>query len=176
MESPEEKEKDVLVAQGTVEAKDELNDIESEDESVNDILEEEKEVKETNYKQWYDLRPKLVVKEAMAKDCHDLFGHPVVVITIFVIGMLVLLWGLWNIMSYMFGKTTSLTYLWWQSTLVFFFITVMGIVIPYRFRFGATLYGVITVLLIVEYIVLFLAFPVPNPSKEELLAIKSISE
>ena len=138
--------------------------------------EEPKETEESKYKQWYDLRSKLENKEAIAKDCHDLFGHPVVVITIFVIGMLVLLWGLWNIFSYMTGKTTSLTYLWWQSTLVFFFITVMGIVIPYRFRFGATLYGVITVLLIAEYIVLFLAFPVPNPSKEELLAIKSISE
>lgn len=168
MESSEDKEKDVSVVQAT-------EDIEAKDESI-ESKEEEKEKEETNYKQWYDLRPKLVVKEAMAKDCHDLFAEPVVVITIFVIGMLVLLWGLWNIMSYMMGKTTSLTYLWWQSTLVFFFITVMGIVIPYRFRFGATLYGVITVLLIVEYIVLFLAFPVPNPSKEELLAIKSISE
>jgi hypothetical protein len=168
----ESKEKD----ESKVEAKEELL-VEAKDDLVEAKEEDLVQAKEeSKYKEWYDLRPKLHLKEEIAKDCHDLFGHPVVVITIFVVGMLVLLWGLWNIMQYMTGKTTSLTYLWWQSTIVFFFITVMGIVIPYRFRFGATLYGVITVLLIVEYIVLFLAFPVPNPSKEEMLAIKSVSE
>jgi len=150
--------------------------IEEEEEDNKEEKVEETKQEDSKYKEWYDLRPKLSLKEEQAKDCHDLFAEPVVVISIFVIGMLVLLWGLWNIVKYMMGKTTSLTYLWWQSTLVFFFITVMGIVIPYRFRFGTTLYGVITVLLIVEYVVLFLAFPVPNPSKEEMLAIKSVSE
>lgn len=111
------------------------------------------------------------------KECHYIFAHPFVTITIFIFGFLLLSVGLYNLVRYMTVKEPgSINRLYMQTTIVFFAITIMGFLIPGRYRFGYTLYGILTLFLILQYAIFFLCFQPPQASQKHLEAIEYVAD
>lgn len=128
--------------------------------------------------EFWDLRHK--VKNCDPKetthDCMECLGNPIVVILIFTVGLIIMCYGLWAMYEYMSGHTKNISKLWFVTMVLFLCITLTGIVIPYRFRFGYTLYGLLTFLLIFQYVVFLCAFPSAYPSPEQMEAVVLVSE
>jgi hypothetical protein len=101
-----------------------------------------------------------------------LLGHPVVVVVIFVIGLVIFMWGLWAAASYLSGRDPTLGYVWWQTSVSFVVITLIAFGLPYRLRFGCNLYGVILLLLLVEWALMSICFPIAWITAEHVATIR----
>jgi len=109
-----------------------------------------------------DLRHRVHEPDARERrrDCPDVVGEPVVVIVVFVLAMLVFLWGLFAAASYLAGRDRNLSLVWWQTSVTFVVITLIAFCVPFRLRFSGSLYGIAFVMLIVEWAVFQICFPV----------------
>lgn len=123
---------------------------------------------------WWDLRACIHEADELERrrDCADLLGHPIVVGLVFALGMLVFFWGLWAAASYLAGREGMLGLVWWQSSVAFVFVTVIAFGLPYRLRFGCNLYGVIFVLLLVEWAILSACFPIARVTAEHVETVR----
>jgi len=123
-----------------------------------------------------DLRSKVKHpdKRELTRDCADVFAHPIIMIIVFILGFLVFAWGIWSAASYLSGFDKNLRLLWWQTSVAFVFITIIAFAIPYRFRFGFNLYGLIFWLLLVEYAIFVICFPITWFTADHLESIEYI--
>jgi hypothetical protein len=108
------------------------------------------------------------------RDCPDLAGHPAVVAVVFVIGLIVFLWGLWAAARYMAGNDPSLGIVWWQTSVTFVVITLIAFGLPFRLRFGCNLYGAIFLLLLSEWAILSICFPVARITAQHIATLQRI--
>jgi hypothetical protein len=106
------------------------------------------------------------------RDCSDLAGNPVVVVLVFFVGLIVFLWGLWSAASYLAGRDRNLGLVWWQSSVAFVCVTLIAFCLPYRLRFAFNLYGIIFVMLIVEWGLFAVCFPISWISAEQIDTVR----
>jgi hypothetical protein len=119
-----------------------------------------------------DLRDDVLPRDAKDRDrdCVTLLAHPAVVVTIFVLGMIVVFWGLILVHRYLSGQDSRakfLGWIWWQTNLMFVMITVLAFGLPFRLRFTTNLYGILFVTLILTYAALMISFPPINPPPDD---------
>jgi hypothetical protein len=151
------------------------------DEKIDKVKNQEADTTTTN-KTWFhsglwDLRDKtLCDADERALDCHPLFTHPVIVVIIFTIGIILLLAGAWAMINYALGRYQSITGVWRISVMVFVMVTLLGIMLPYRLRFAYNCYGLLMILLLIEYAMFLCLFPIQFPSDEHVEAANYLKD
>lgn len=109
-----------------------------------------------------------------APDCPEFLGEPVVVVTTFAIGLVTFLWGLMAAFRYWYTGDQNMGRVWWQMSVAIMLLTLMSLVLPPRLRFGYTLYGLMSTILILQYAIFAFAFPLVLPSSDDLAAIRKL--
>lgn len=118
-----------------------------------------------------DLRPEVQKRslQTVTKDCPDLIGHPLAVFSIVLVGLLLLIWGLF-LMYKCFNSTDED-----QKQHLFYLISIQMIIgntfvcfisgfVPWRLKTSINLYSILIVLLWVQYAVFLVCFTgLPQP-------------
>ncbi len=109
-----------------------------------------------------------------APDCPEFIGEPVVVVTTFAIGLVTFMWGLFAAFRYWYTGDQNMGRIWWQMSVAIMLLTLMSLVLPPRLRFGYSLYGLMSAILIMQYAIFAFAFPLVLPSSDDLAAIRTL--
>lgn len=127
-----------------------------------------------SWKKFCDLRDRQKQPE-YTRECHECFAHPVTVVLIGALAIFLVCFSVFDMIRYLWSKSkSSLTRLWYQTSVSITFITILAMMIPYRFRFGYNMYGLITILLFLQYGILILAFPMPSVDKDDIAFLQEV--
>jgi len=102
---------------------------------------------------------------ATSTDCPDFIGEPWIVISVFVIGFIILVWGLWLAVSFVRtdpqdvvtrqSLLSSVNYQMYVNTAI---LMILGMLVPWRMKTQVNLYAIAFIALWTQYILYFVYF------------------